>query len=82
MGKHKIEVFTGGCPLCKETLKNVRRAVEEKGCGCKIIEQVCEGDECCAPAKKYGIKAVPTVVIDGQIAIVGKATVPEIAGKL
>ncbi len=77
MGKHKIEIFTAGCPLCKETLQNVRRAVDEKGCGCAIIEQSCEGDECSVQAKEYGITAVPTIVINGQIAIVGKVTVSE-----
>ncbi len=82
MGKHEIEVFTAGCPPCKETLENVRMAVKEKGCGCEVIEQRCEGDECCAPAKKYGIKAVPTIVIDGQIAMTGKASIPEIKARL
>ncbi len=82
MGKDRIAVFTAGCPLCKETLQNVQKAVGEKGCGCEIVERRCEGDECCAPAKEYGIKAVPTIVIDGQVAIVGKATVPEIKARL
>lgn len=78
MGKHKIEVLTAGCPLCRETLENVRRAVDEKGCGCVVVEQRLEGDECSVQAKEYGITAVPTIVIDGQIAIVGKVTVSEI----
>lgn len=74
---HKIEVFSAKCPLCKETLNNVRKAVEDKGCGCEIIEQVCSGDECCEPAKTYGIKAVPSVVVDGKIAHVGKLSAEE-----
>ena len=67
-----IEVFTAGCPLCRETLDMVRDAVRE--CGCEVIERRCSGDECCPEAKEYGIKAVPTIVVDGVIVREGKPT--------
>jgi alkyl hydroperoxide reductase subunit AhpF len=73
-----IEVFSAGCPLCRETIKNVKQAVEEKGCGCEVVERKCEGDTCCEPAQKQNIKAVPTIVRDGEILHVGKASVEEI----
>lgn len=82
MRKHTIELFTSGCPLCKEQEKNVREAVAEKGCGCVIQTHMCEGDTCCTPAKNYNIKAVPTTVIDGKIAFVGKTSVEEIKAVL
>jgi len=82
MGKNKIEIFTSDCPLCKKTVASVKEAVKDKGCGCEIVEQVCSGDECCQPAKNYDIKAVPTVVIDGKIALVGQATATEIKAQL
>jgi len=61
----KIEVFSAGCPLCNETLEAVKGAVED--CGCEVIERRCSGTECCDEAKQYGVKAMPTVVVDGRI---------------
>ena len=73
---HKIEVFTAGCPLCKDTLNVVKEAT--KDCGCEITERRCEGEKCCEPAKKYGIKAVPTIVVDGKIEHTGKLSAEEV----
>jgi len=68
MGK-KIEVFTADCPLCRDTLELIKKEACRE---CEIIERRCSGNECCEPAKIYGIKAVPSVVVDGKIALVGK----------
>lgn len=68
--KRTIEVFTAGCPICSDTLKLVRDAVN--GCGCEVIERRCSGDDCCGEAKEYGIKTVPTIVVNGVIAFEGK----------
>lgn len=74
MGK-KIEIFTADCPLCKDTLAMVKgEACSE----CEVIERRCSGDECCEPAKGYDIKAVPTIVVDGKITIVGKPTLEQV----
>lgn len=73
--KRTIEVFTADCPLCKETLQLVR---QEACSECKIVERRCSGSECCPPAKDYGIKAVPTIVVDGKIKFVGKPTLAEV----
>jgi glutaredoxin len=75
--KRKIEVFTAGCPLCNETLELVRRAVA--ACGCEVIEHRCSGTECCDEAKRYGVRAMPTVVVDGQILFEGKITAAQAA---
>jgi protein-disulfide isomerase len=74
MGK-RIEVFTADCPLCKDTLELIKK---EACSECEIIERKCSGDECCSPAKDYGIKAVPTVVVDGKVAIVGKPSLEQV----
>ena len=74
MGK-RIEVFTADCPPCKETLSLLR---QEACSECEIIERRCSGDECCEPAKGYGIKAVPTVVVDGKIRLVGKPSFAQV----
>ncbi len=70
--KRTIEIFTAGCPVCRETIETVRKAVAD--CGCNIIERKCEGDTCCEPAVNYGVKALPTVVVDGKIVFEGKPT--------
>jgi hypothetical protein len=72
MNKRTIEVFTAGCPLCNDTLALVKQAVNS--CGCEIVERRCSGEDCCEPAKKYGVRAMPTVVVDGTIVFEGRIT--------
>lgn len=72
MNQRTIEVFTAGCPLCDSTLRLVREAVS--GCGCQVVERRCQGEECCEPAQRYGIRALPTVVVDGEIVFEGRIT--------
>jgi hypothetical protein len=73
--KRVIEVFTAGCPICRETLELVQKTVSS--CGCEVIERRCEGETCCAPAKGYGIKALPSIVVDGKIAFEGRPTLEQ-----
>lgn len=68
----KIEVFSAGCPLCNETLQMVKEAVSS--CGCEVIERRCTGEEQCAEAKTYGVRSMPTVIVDGKIAFEGAVT--------
>lgn len=68
--KRKIEVFTAGCPLCDETLERVKTAVRE--CGCEVIERRCTGDEQCEEAKRYGVRALPAFVVDGNLVFEGR----------
>jgi len=75
--KRRIEVFTAGCPLCTETLTLVRRAVS--ACGCEVVERRCTEAACCDDAKRYGVRAMPTVVVDGQIVLEGRITAAQAA---
>ncbi len=70
MKKRLIEIFTAGCPLCEETMTLVKKAVS--ACGCEVVERRCSGTECCEPARRYGIRAMPTVVVDGEIVFEGR----------
>ncbi len=56
-------------------MKAVREATKE--CGCEVIERGCEGTDCCDEAENYGIKVVPSIVVDGKIAHVGKLSAGE-----
>jgi len=77
--KRTIEVFTAGCPVCKETLELMHQTVA--ACGCEVIERRCQGDTCCEPARNYGVKALPTIVINGKVAFEGRPS-PEQATQL
>lgn len=76
-GKRIIEVFTADCPLCNETLDLVRKSVS--ACECEVVERRCEGTECCDEAKRYGVRAMPTVVVDGKIMFEGRISAEQAA---
>lgn len=64
-----IEVFTAGCPLCDDAVKLVK-SVACPSCDVKIydLREGCVTNECRDLAQRYGVKTVPTVVVDGKIA--------------
>lgn len=63
-----IEVFTAGCPLCDETVQRVNNAVAQ--CGCTVITRTPDSPE----AQRYSIRAVPAIVVDGQLVFTGLPT--------
>lgn len=67
--KRKIEVFSAGCPVCEETVKQVKAAACPD---CEVVvydlNSGSDTDGGKERAEKYGIKSVPAVVIDGQTA--------------
>ena len=71
-GKRKIEVFTAGCSLCDDTLRLVKDAVAT--CGCEVIERRCPPQQMCEEGKTYGVRAMPTVVVNGAIMFEGRIT--------
>ncbi len=70
----RIEVFTSDCPLCRGALETIRAAACPK---CEVIERPCSGGRLCDDAARYGIKAVPTIVVDGQVVFVGQPSPDE-----
>lgn len=46
------------------------------------IREKCESEICLKKAKEYGIKAVPTIAVDGKIAIEGKPTARQVKDAL
>lgn len=63
--KRKVEVITAGCPLCEEAVATVRRIA----CDACDVEILNINDEPSARrAADLGIRAVPAVVVDGEIA--------------
>ena len=63
--KRKIEVFTAGCPACDETVALVNR-ISCPSCEVEVLDM---RDRTIAErAKRYGVKCVPAVVVNGQLA--------------
>lgn len=63
--KRKIEIFSAGCPACEETIDLVNR-VACPSCEVSVLDMRDPG--VASRAKSLGIRSVPAVVIDGQIA--------------
>ncbi len=79
MGGHVIEVFSSGCPLCRETIEMVEFG---KCRDCKMIihDVVNPSQETREKMRMYNVNAVPTIVIDGVIKVVGVPDFPWICG--
>lgn len=63
--KRKIEVFSAGCPACKETIELVNR-VACSSCEVSVLDM--NDSKIADRAKALGIHNVPAVVINGQLA--------------
>lgn len=63
--KRKIEVFSAGCPVCKDAVKLVNEIACES---CEVSVLDMKTPETAERAKAVGIRSVPAVVIDGKLA--------------
>ncbi len=60
-----IEVFSAGCPACKETIEMVRKVA---GTQHQVNIRDMQETSVAADAKRLGIKSLPAVVVDGKLA--------------
>ncbi len=63
--KRKIEIFSAGCPACDETVQMVNN-LACPSCEVEVLDM--HQDDGAARAKQYGVRSVPTVMIDGKLA--------------
>ncbi|MFQ5670009.1 MAG: thioredoxin family protein [Acidobacteriota bacterium] len=63
--RHTVEVFTAGCPVCRETVDLVNR-VACRSCEVSILDM--KDEDVADRAKTLGIRSVPAVVLDGVLA--------------
>ncbi len=63
--KRKVEVFSAGCGVCEETILLVRRIACDS-CDVSVLDM--RDDRAAGRAKRLGIRAVPAVVVDGELA--------------
>ena len=62
--KRKIEVFSAGCPACEPTVQLVK-SIACPSCDVQVLDM--NKPDVAAKAKQYGVRSVPTVVIDGKL---------------
>ena len=63
--KRKVEVFSAGCPACQEALDIIQR-IACPSCEVTVLDM--NDINVAKRAKQLGIRAVPAVVIEGQLA--------------
>ena len=63
--KRKIEVFSAGCAVCQETVSLIKSLACES---CEVSVLDMQDQQVAERASELGIRAVPTVVIDGKLA--------------
>ena len=61
----KIEVFSAGCAVCENTIALINR-IACPSCEVEILDM--HQSEVAKKAKRYGIRSVPAVVVDGKLA--------------
>jgi len=63
--KRKVEVFSAGCPACDDTVQLINSLVCES---CEVSVLDMNDPKIAARAKTLGVRSVPAVVINGQLA--------------
>jgi glutaredoxin 3 len=63
--KRKIEVFSAGCGACEETIALIKQ-IACSSCDVQILDM--HDEKTAERAKRYDIRSVPAVVIDGKLA--------------
>jgi len=72
--RQRIEVFSAGCPLCKEAIEMVRRNTCPS---CEVSVLDMNDPAVSKRARELGIRTVPAVMIDGRLADCCKGTGPD-----
>lgn len=76
MTNHTFEIFSASCLLCKNI--GIRK---NPGCTKTVYDVTHMDKETEEKMKKYGIKAVPSVVVDGKYKVVGVPDFPMVCGE-
>jgi len=74
---HRILVFTGGTALGRATLMVLESVISDQT-ACEIVECDIHERKHLKLAKKYGVCALPTIVVDGAVSYVGCPAVEDL----
>jgi hypothetical protein len=66
----KIELFIADCKLCDRTLDILKENFPNLEIDIHRSSECTDGS-CCSLAEQYGVGAVPSLVVDGEVALVG-----------
>ena len=66
----KAEFFSAECRLCEGTLNILSHTFPSIEIDVHRQSECTDGS-CCALAEKYGVRAVPSLVVDGKVVLVG-----------
>ena len=76
---HIIEVFAGGCSLCRKVI-DIVTVGKCNDCTLRVLDVDSGDEEVKLKSRLYKITAVPTIVIDGRIKVVGVPDFPWFCG--
>ena len=65
MSGRKVEVFSAGCPACREAVELIERVAGESA---EVSVLDMHRQDVAARAKGLGVRSVPAVAIDGKLA--------------
>ncbi len=63
--KRRIEIFSAGCPVCRETIQQVN-SVACPACEVSVLDMNRTAVE--ERARQLGVRSVPAIAIDGRLA--------------
>ena len=63
--KHKIEIFSAGCKVCQDAITTAK---ELAGSEHEVVVHDMHQEGIASRAAQHGVKSVPAVVIDGELA--------------
>jgi predicted DsbA family dithiol-disulfide isomerase len=66
----KVDFFCAECRLCKGALSRIEHEFPKVEIEVHKASECVDGS-CCALAEKYGVRAVPSLVVDGKVVLVG-----------
>ncbi len=66
----KVEFFSAACRLCDRTLNILNHAFSDIEIDVHRASE-CKDGSCCALAAQYGVRAVPSLVVDGKVVLAG-----------
>lgn len=66
--KKKVEIFIAGCTVCSPVVDLLKSSISDN-CELIIYDLIkqCESKECLIKVHEYGIKAIPSIAVDGKL---------------
>lgn len=71
---HILELFSADCRLCETTISVLEETVKKDPALKLVVHRAseCIDGSCCELAAKYGVYAVPSLIVDGSLVKVGR----------